>query len=205
AWLGRIPAKGLSIAVMCNAASANAGGFAYQIARLYLGLSKPEPPVPPNNVTPGLYRGAHDHSTLKVEYTNGKFTFDGYPVEAKVRFEDDKMFASNPVYGEEIFDRVEPWTPANLSAFAGVYSSDEAETVLTVVVEDGKLAIHRHPNSSLPLEPTYADAFKCSLGGVRFLRDATGKIVALILSGPRVWDLRFVRERSSGAEALRPW
>jgi len=101
------------------------------------------------------------------------------------------------VYGDDVWERVEPWTPANQSAFVGVYASDEAETVLRVVVENGNLAIHRRPNSSFTLKPTYTDAFECSLGNVRFLRDATGKIAALSLSGPRVWDLRFTRDAAA--------
>jgi hypothetical protein len=81
--------------------------------------------------------------------------------------------------------------PANLSEFVGYYSSAEAECVLEVVIENGVLAIHRRPNSSFALKPTYADAFSCGVGNVRFLRDASRKIVALSLSSPRVWDLRF--------------
>jgi hypothetical protein len=73
----------------------------------------------------------------------------------------------------------------------GHYSSAEAECVLEVVIENGGLAIHRRPNSSFVLKPTYADAFSFAAGNVRFLRDASQKIVALSLSSSRVWDLRF--------------
>jgi CubicO group peptidase (beta-lactamase class C family) len=197
AYLGRIPAKNLSVAVICNAASANAPGYAYQVANLYLGISpRPDPPPPPADLKPGLYRSVRDHATLQVEYANGKFTFDGRPVGIGVRFADDKMMLLNPTYGEDVWERVEPWTPSSLSAFAGVYASDEAETTLRVVVENGKLVIHRRPDASFALQPTYTDAFACSLGSVRFLRDATGKVVALSLGGQRVWDLRFAREDS---------
>jgi hypothetical protein len=112
------------------------------------------------------------------------------------------MFLPNPVYGEDVWERVEQFIPANLSAFAGVYASDEAETVLRVVLENGKLTIHRRPDASFTLEPTYADAFQSPLGSVRFLRDTTGKIVALSLAASRVWDLRFTRQNSDTAAAL---
>jgi hypothetical protein len=112
------------------------------------------------------------------------------------------MFLPNPVYGEDVWERVEQFTPANLSAFAGVYASDEAETALRVVLENGNLVIHRRPDASFTLKPTYADAFDSPLGSVHFLRDATGKIVALSLAGSRVWDLRFTRQNSDTAAAL---
>jgi CubicO group peptidase (beta-lactamase class C family) len=202
AWLGRIPAKGLSIAVLCNAGSANPTDHGYKIARSYLGLPAPDPPVPPKDATLGLYRNVRDHSIVKVENTNGALTFGGRPVESAARFANERMFLPNPVYGEDVWERVEQFIPANLSAFAGFYASDEAETVLRVVLENGKLTIHRRPDASFTLEPTYADAFESPLGSVRFLRDATGKIVALSLAGSRVWDLRFTRQNSDTPGAL---
>jgi len=202
AWLGRIPAKGLSIAVLCNAGSANAPGFAYEVARLYLGFAKPERPDPPANFKPGLYRNVRDRSTMNAELTNGTPTLDGRPVEISLRFEGNKMITPNAIYGGDIWERVEPWSPDDLNAFAGAYASGEAETVLRVAVENGALVIHRRPDSKFPLTPTCKDAFKCDLGSVRFMRDKIGKIVALSLGGSRVWDLRFTRQESGEATAL---
>lgn len=196
AWLGRIPAKGLSVAILCNAGSANPTDYGYKIARLYLGLPPPDPPIVPKNAKTGLYRSTRDHVTIKVENKNGALTFGGHPVEIAVRFANDKMFLPNPVYGEDVWERVEQWTPADLNAFAGVYASDEAETVLRLAVENGRLVMHRRPDASFTLEPTYVDAFASPLDDGRFLRDATGKIVALSLASGRVWDLRFTRQNS---------
>ena len=202
AWLGRIPAKGLSLAVLCNAGSANPTDYGYKIARLYLGLPAPDPPAPPKDVKPGLYRSIRDHSTIKVESKNGALTFDGSPFPGAARFANDKMFLPDSVYGEDVWERVQPSIPANLSAFAGVYASDEAETVLRVALENGKLVMHRRPDASFTLEPTYADAFASPLGSVHFLRDTTGKIITLSLSGSRVWDLRFTRQNSDTPVAI---
>ena len=109
------------------------------------------------------------------------------------------MYTPSSVYGEDVWERVEPWTPQNLSAFIGTYSSEEAETTLTVALEAGKLVIHRHPDSTFPLTPTYADAFNSDLGSIRFLRDTSGKIVTLSLGQSRVWDLRFMRTDTAKA------
>jgi hypothetical protein len=193
AWLGRIPAKDFSLAIACNAASANTDELAHRIARLYLDVPKPEPPPVPKDVTPGLYRSVRDHSIVKVERTNGTLTFDGSPVQTLVRFAGEKMILTNPVYGDDVWERVKRSVSPDLAAFAGTYSSDEAETVLRVVFENGKLVIHRRPASFFTLKPTTTDSFECSLGNIRFLRDTNGKIVGFSLARGRVWDLRFAR------------
>jgi CubicO group peptidase (beta-lactamase class C family) len=203
AWLGSWPAKGLSVAILCNAGSANPTDYGYKLAHLYLGLPAADPPVPPKDAKAGFYRNVRDHSTVKVEIANGRLTFDGHLVQIAARFANDKMFLPNLVYGEDVWERVEPSVPANLSVFAGVYTSDEAETVLRVVLENGKLAIHRLPDASFTLEPTYSDAFASPLGSVHFLRDATGRIVALSLADARVWDLQFTRQNSDTRAAVQ--
>ncbi len=194
AWLGRFPSNGFTVAMICNAGSANTTDLAHQIARLYLGLPKPQRPPAPENAKSGLYRSVRDRSIIKVGSADGTVTFDGRPVDLNVRFTGDKMILHNPVYGDDVWERVEQSASANLSTFAGIYTSDEAETVFRVVFENGKLVMHRRPDQRFVLKPTDADEFTCSLGSVRFLRDASRKIVAFSLSGSRMWDLRFSRE-----------
>jgi len=202
AWLGRIPSKGLSVAVLCNASTANTTDMAHQIFSPYLGPATPPEAVPqPKDPKPGLYVFVRDHGAAQVADTNGVLTFNNEPAQIKTRFAGDKMYTPSSVYGEDVWERVEPWTPQDLSAFAGNYVSDEAETTLTVVLEGGKLVIHRHPDSTFPLNPTYADAFNSDLGSIRFLRDASGKVISLSLGQARVWDLRFARI-DSGAKAV---
>jgi len=202
AWLGRIPSKGISVAVLCNAGSANTTRLAGQIMDVYLGLAGAKAPASPKDVKPGLYRDTREGSVVEVESKNGVLMIDGQPARVNVRLSDDKMMMANPVYGEEVWQRIERWTPGDLSGFAGTYASDEAETVLRVAVEDGKLVIHRRPAAAFPLKPTYTDAFYCELGSVRFVRDGAGKVVALRLGSSRVWDMRFTRE-AGGMSASR--
>lgn len=76
---------------------------------------------------------------------------------------------------------------------AGEYRSDEAEVTFIVALERDGLVIHRRPDATIPLQPTYRDGFRSSLGSVRFLRDSTGRVIELSLGDPRVWDLRFRR------------
>ncbi len=193
AWLGRIPSKRLSVAVICNAASANPTDYWHQIARLYLGLPNPPPPAFPSDFKPGLYRSVRDHSIIAVGETNGALTADGKPFGRDVRFEGSRMIAANPTYGEDIWVWVEPSTPAHLGALEGSYFSAEAESNLDVAFEHGKLTIRRSPDSKFVLTPAGADAFECALGNVQFVRDGNGNGTAIILGRSRVWNLRFER------------
>jgi hypothetical protein len=76
---------------------------------------------------------------------------------------------------------------------AGEYVSDEAETTFKVTLQDGRLVIYRRPDVTIPLTPTYRDAFSSSIGSVRFIRDARGRITEMSVSEDRIWDLRFRR------------
>jgi len=126
--------------------------------------------------------------------------FDGRPTEAKVRFEGNTMLVANPQYGEDTWELVQPWTPASLDEFIGEYVSDDAETTLRVELKDGKLELHRRPNKTFVLKPTYSDAFSSSMGNVHFVRGPQGKPVAFDLGSARVWSLRFTRKEPAAAD-----
>lgn len=87
--------------------------------------------------------------------------------------------------------------PADLEAYVGEYYSPDAETALVLSVENGQLVAHRRPATRITLMPMERDAFNASagLGAVRFIRDASGKVVQLSIRQARVFDLRFDRTR----------
>ena len=81
-----------------------------------------------------------------------------------------------------------------LREYEGVYHSDDAETTLELVVEDGELVALRRPSTRMTLSPLYPDAFQGGgLGLVRFHRGDDGGVVELGLRQGRVHDLRFQR------------
>jgi CubicO group peptidase (beta-lactamase class C family) len=191
AHLLRIPDEKISVAVLCNATTARATQYAHQVADLYLSNhadtgSAPARPLPPaegflfRNTDNGLVlANAPAGSTWTLESTRLKVT-DRYGVE-------------------ELFERVPKAAPsaADLRALAGVYESDEAETRLTVAVDGSSLVVKRRPNTTIKLDPLYADAFNAPrLGVVVFRRDASGRVNALSVVQDRVWDLRFARQSS---------
>lgn len=83
--------------------------------------------------------------------------------------------------------------PAQLSELTGVYSSEEAEVLLTAAVDDGTLVLTRRPDAVIPLTATAKDTFRGSIGTVTFRRDAAGAVNAFSVTQGRVWDLRFTR------------
>jgi CubicO group peptidase (beta-lactamase class C family) len=84
-------------------------------------------------------------------------------------------------------------TPTDLGVYTGEYYSADAEVALTAAVVDGRLVLRRRPDTTIQLTPVYPDAFDGSLGRIRFMRDASGRITELSVRQDRVWDIRFIR------------
>ena len=80
-----------------------------------------------------------------------------------------------------------------MRACAGRYTSDEAETVLTIAA-DGADWFKRRPDTVLRMRPIEKDVFAVpTLGTVTFRRGADGRVTELSVKLDRVWDLRFQR------------
>jgi CubicO group peptidase (beta-lactamase class C family) len=192
AWLGRIPSKNISIAILCNAGSADTGGLAVRIVNSLLGADSVQHIVTPSDLKLGLYRSTRDHATIDVTRHGTAILFDGEPAAIPFRFDGHNIFTANPVYGEDVWEPVDQWKPAEPAQYVGTYASEEAETTLQVGIEGGRLIIRQHRGGKFVLSPTYEDAFFCPLGRVLFLREQ-GKVNGMRLSGSRVWDLRLHR------------
>ena len=150
AFLTRFPDQHLSVAVLCNAGSANPTEYAHAVADMYLGARlKPESEAPPS-----------------LPESRG------------------------PTVGLTRDERFRP-APADLTAYAGTFTSDEADTTLRVEVRGDALVILRRPVTAITLRPHSRDRFEAgSLGLVTFYREG-GRVTALSLTQDRVWDLRF--------------
>jgi CubicO group peptidase (beta-lactamase class C family) len=89
-----------------------------------------------------------------------------------------------------------PFRPAesDVSSYPGRYSSDEAETILTVALDGTDLVVKRRPDTTLRMRALAKDVFAVpSLGEVTFRRGPGGQVTELSLKLDRVWDLRFQR------------
>jgi hypothetical protein len=217
-WLGRYREQGLSVAVMCNLASANATQLGHQVADVYLASVIREHQHEAAVLDPGaleakagLYRSVRDHQTLSVEYQDGKLRIERRgvltPISDNVfslgedgpraEFDGKSLRMSTEVDEGNYYEKVERWvpTPIELEGMTGEYASDEAEVTFRVALENGHLVIHRRPDAIIALTPTYRDGFSSTLGSVRFMRDSAGRVTELSVGEQRVWDMRFHRVR----------
>ncbi len=220
AWLGRYPEQGLSVAVLCNVSSANATELGHQVADVFLaGITRRDqveiPLTDTSSLTAkaGLYRSVRDHQTLSIEVDDGTLRIDQggvlTPISGNVfSLGEDGPRAEFDATGKGVrmstqldkgnyYEKIEPWnpTPSELEAMTGEYASDEAEVTFRVALEKDHLVIHRRPDATIALTPTYRDGFSFSLGSVRFLRDSAGRVTELSVGEQRVWDMRFRRVR----------
>jgi CubicO group peptidase (beta-lactamase class C family) len=214
--LARYPDAKLSVAVLCNAANAGAGGSSEAVADLYLGSRlKPTAAKATYTLTAadldgvvGAYRDTRTGRITTIERDGGAVRIGRGPALVPVsarRFvtDDGDAFEVNgsgaatttDIYGTvDRFVRVTPATPtvAALGEFVGVYTSDEAEVTLTAAIDGTTLVLERRPETVIRLTPLYADAFSGSIGTVLFRREG-GRVTGLSVVQDRVWDLKFTR------------
>lgn len=222
AYLSRYPEQQVSIAVLCNAGSANPTNFGKSLALLLLGDAPRPPAAPPsasytmNNAEAarfaGLYRRSPQAGTLAIvrddkglALQNGTRLVPLSPTRL-VRGDDaqtfdfdsaDRFRASDEFGVVDFYERVEPVKPtaAQLKELEGRYVSDEIETTFTIAADGGQLLLRRRPDTTISLTPVYADGFSTSLGIFAvFERDASKRVTAFTLTEERVWNLRFARQ-----------
>lgn len=221
-FLARYPDKKLSVAVLCNGTSPNAGGVAALITDEILGPF-PEGPKPPegvklpeeqlkkyvgtwsNDVTRFANRITLDNGELKLlggslrQIADGSFLFAG----RKVIFtnNDDGMPASfalaNADGSMSRFTRRPEWKPtaAELAALAGDWYSEEAQARFTLSVEGVKAYIVQRPTLRLELTPVYKDHFSAQGYVIWITRNSKGKVSKLHVGGSRMRDMLFQRAK----------
>lgn len=218
-WLGRYPDQHLSIAVLCNAANANPVNLAHETVRLWTGTSAapktvaPYPAADPAKMAAlaGRYRNLSTSAIADLTWADGKLTGPGgalTPVSATeysvgagaahlVVEEGTGRFRMITADEESVYEKVERAHPSkqDLEALAGIYTSEETQSKLTVSVGEKaeELSLRIGEGKADTLRPVYRDAFTGPHGIVRFLRDPEGRVTGLSASDGRTWDLRFTR------------
>lgn len=214
AWLARLPASGLSVALLCNRADANPVALGRRVVDAWLGTPpQPAPDSPPANDLsrlPGVYVDERAGGILRVQADGGALRLGAggavlRPVAAG-RYRSggaDFTFTAAGAErrasdGETVNYRrvttVTP-TPAELAAIAGAYASDEAGATLLASVRDGRLAIAPadRPSAVEVAEPLDRDAFVIAGDLVHVVRDRRGRPKALRFTNGRVYALAFAR------------
>jgi CubicO group peptidase (beta-lactamase class C family) len=220
AYLADYPDQHVSVAVLCNVSSGNAGQYAHAVADLYLGsaISATTATSAPAryqltagelDAAAGLYRNTETGEPLRISKDGQTLRLENGPA---LQAESGSRFSASNGRRIEIeggrlrmvdaFGSVEPYErvaaadlqPRSLTDYTGTYSSDEAEVTYGAEIEDNALVLRRRPDTTVRLRSVYADGFQGGIGFVRFHRDAGGKVTGFSISQDRVWDLRFARE-----------
>jgi CubicO group peptidase (beta-lactamase class C family) len=86
------------------------------------------------------------------------------------------------------------FTRAELTAYVGVYESDELGVTYELLLSADQLVVQPRRHGSIPLSPLFADGFATDFGHtLLFSRDDSGAIAGFSLSTGRVRHLRFAR------------
>jgi hypothetical protein len=222
-WLARYPERGMSVAVLCNLASANPASLGTQAMDVLM----PRPPALPVAASGGalsdtelasyvgVFRARGSENLIRTVVRDGRLVID-LPFNSTptpLATDHFRVFGQNEmIYRREggrlrdvlvVSDgdttRYEPVvpsspTPAQLAAYAGSYWSDELDTRYTVLARDGAVVVRTRLGEETRLVPVFADAFTSPAGTVIFSRDARGRVSGFGIWAGRVRDVRFRRE-----------
>jgi CubicO group peptidase (beta-lactamase class C family) len=219
AFLSRYPNQRLSVAVLCNASSANAQQYAHEVADLHLAyqLKPPAAPRPKHTLTSdeidrlqGTYRNKETGVALKLVRDQNRLRVEGGPVLVTMssssfvtlngqtwEIDREGVVRVTDAFGTiDDYERVRPdvLSAEQLKELVGQYVSSDAETTITVAVEGTSLVLERRPDAIVTLTPIYGDTFSGQLGTVIFRRDSAGRPTAFSVVQDRVWDLRFTKQ-----------
>jgi CubicO group peptidase (beta-lactamase class C family) len=217
AYLAHYPEPQVSVAVLCNAGSANPTQYAHAVADIYLSLKSTAPESTSGAANSaatdgqrlvGIYRNDGPGEPLTVGRAGQDLRIDGGPkltLQSSARFttsggrvfdfSGDGLTATDEFGSVDRYVRVDArdLSPKPLTDYVATYRSDEAEVTMTAALDGGTLVLKRRPDTVIRLTSVYADAFRGPIGFVRFLRDGNGRVTAFSINQDRVWDLRFTR------------
>ncbi|MFN9086707.1 MAG: serine hydrolase [Gemmatimonadaceae bacterium] len=221
-YLARYPDLGnLSIAVMCNAAGANATSY----TRALVDALNPSLPraTPPDTVPldrsalmpwRGLYTDGRWNSVSVLDTADGTVKLGNAPLRAlrdgtylagvqrlRLAMAADGRTRTLRTVTSDGDSVVHTWrtesawkpTAAELGAYTGRYRNDEIGVTFTVAVSDGRLTVRPRQQATDTLTATYRDAFEGGGQAVWFTRDKRGRVTGMHFGASRVWD--FVSER----------
>jgi CubicO group peptidase (beta-lactamase class C family) len=219
-YLVRYPDRGdLSIAVLCNSISGDAGTYAHQLADRLITDFPPAAPLDTTRVDSaslvpffGMYRSSRMNLALEMSprITAGFRSLPGgwfwapngwrwhFDVESGGKPAGLQLVLNEGDTLQYAYVSATRWAPTReqLQAFEGSYPSDEIGITYRVKVVGDSLTLSPRPTSVLTLRPTYPDGFSGADGvGIWFTRDRRGRVNALHLSDSLMWDLVVPRAR----------
>jgi CubicO group peptidase (beta-lactamase class C family) len=216
--LGYFPQLGLSIACLSNTSQADLAGFYSMVRNLLVKNLVPQnttanTPAPKISIATfnqftGVYRESATGSAIKVfikdtvlmSEPNGRLIPQSSNTAsvggAKVIFNTTpKGLRFITSAGDTLVYAKTDTARADLkylSDYAGVYSSEETDSKMSILIKDGKL-FQRQRSIDTPLTPVYKDGFSFPGGDLFFERNKLGKISKMFISISRARKVEFRR------------
>ncbi len=221
-YLARFPEKKLSVAALCNGFPPSAGDIVYSVVDEVLGpFTAPAEQtagvtVPEDQLKKyvGAWRNEKTRNVNQIAFDKGELKINGGPLKpvAEGAFmlgtRRAKFILSKEGVPEKleiantdgsitrlVFEREWKPAPADLNDFAGDWYSDEAQSRVTIKVENGNAVLILRPVARFELQPAYKDAFSSPGYILWFTRDRSGKVAELHVGGSRMRDMLFTRVR----------
>src|SRR5436190_1055006 len=220
--LGRYPDQKLSVAVLCNGSAMDPNELLESIVDESLGPFPSSPVQTPTFVKlsedqlmkfVGTWRNEKTRNPNQIILDNGELKINGgslKPIsedafmlgERKAKFISNKdglasvmeIANTDGSMTRLLFER--EWKPTDLNEFAGDWYSEEAQSRISIAIENGSAILNLRPVLHFQLRPVYRDAFSGQGFTLWFTRDPSGKITQLHVGGPRMRDMLFTRALS---------
>jgi CubicO group peptidase (beta-lactamase class C family) len=218
-FLARYPDRGnLSIAVLCNAANADAASYAHALADALIddfpAAVEPDTAAVDSAAfarAAGVYRNDRSGAALVVTtgmasrfralpsgwlWTASGATWHvesgagGRPAHLRIAQSD-----GDTVTYTRAADQVWQPTAHDLAALEGRYQSDELDVTYLVTAVGDTLTLSPRAGLVERLRPTYPDGFEGAGTAVWFSRDRAGRVTAMHFGQSRMWDLVLARQR----------
>lgn len=198
-WLGRVPSRGVSVAVLCNTSGVNPNRLGEQVTSLLLppssrvaapvGSPAPGRPVSPAELAryAGTFWDAASGIMLRTALLDGGLVLHGarpIPLAAlgggRFRLPNGPELEFEPsgrsvrLLDDGVVTRHALVAPADtssgaLSAYAGTYRSDELDVRITIARQDGALVLRQPFGIERRLLPVFPDGFTTPLRGTTTL------------------------------------
>jgi len=219
------PARNIAVAVLCNDGTGQASRLVEEAVDPFLGISEAsenstsdvEIPTPIEQLA-GTYKNVIRGDAILLAAESGQLRMvngfllhwqpGGHFTSGPKNFHfdnrsSDAAFEQTSFLHQRIrYVKVPDFTPGReqLAEYAGSYTSEESEAVLTFSIDDGVMNLSRGLGRRSPLTPAYQDAFidmPAQEGQGRgpmtvlFKRNEAGQVEEMDLITERVWRLTF--------------
>jgi CubicO group peptidase (beta-lactamase class C family) len=221
-FLARYPDQHVSIAVLCNLASANPVALGHHVADLMLPKqAAAQSGAPAVNLTTdqleqwaGTYADPRTDRALRLGVREGKLVNDAgpsgeleplSPTTFRLTRGLDVQFSGTSPARRALVIRTDadsslleevhasPMTAGRLGDYVGTYNGDELDVQLVVAVKGDQLVLRRRPADEMPMRLVYDDDFATPIGSLRFTRDASGRVTGFGIFAGRIRNVRFAR------------